>query len=128
MTYTPIKTSIKLGRVKVKGTKLSAAATCTAAPGSRCKGTLTLTVRERVKVKNHKTKVKTVTVGRKKYSFGAGKHTVTVSLNGTGRRLLARKKRLSVTVNLLLGKKRALTSTRRSRPRSSTRSTSRPAD
>jgi hypothetical protein len=105
VTYTPIQTAVKLGTIKVKGTKLMASLTCTAASGSKCAGVVELTVRERVKVKKHKTKLETVTVGKANYSFGAGTHTVTVSLNGTGRKLLAKKATLSATVNLLLGRK-----------------------
>jgi hypothetical protein len=105
VTYTPIQTAVKLGTIKVKGTKLMASLTCTAAPGSKCAGVVELTVRERVKVSKHKTKLETVTVGKTNYSLGAGAHTVTLSLNGTGRKLLAKKATLPATVNLLLGRK-----------------------
>jgi hypothetical protein len=106
VTYTPITTAVKLGTIKVKGTKASASVTCTVAPGAKCTGSVTLTVREKVKVKKHKTKVETVTVGKAKYSLTAGKHTVSVSLNGTGKKLLTKNKKLSTTLNLLLGSKK----------------------
>jgi Glucodextranase, domain B len=111
VTYTPtpppapVKTAVKLGTIKVKGTELTASVTCTVASGSKCAGSLVLTVRERVKVKRHKTKLETVTVGKAKYSLSAGKTTVSVSLNGMGRKLLAKTTKLSTTVNLLLGSK-----------------------
>ncbi len=87
---------------KVSGGKVTVAVKCTGAKGTSCKLLATLTTVEKLshgKLKSLAAKLrsKSVTVGSQKITLAAGKSaTITIALNGTGRRLLARFHRLPV--------------------------------
>jgi hypothetical protein len=97
-TSTSAATLTVSGVPTVKAGAVTYTLTCTGPAGSTCKATGTLTLTETLKSPgNHvasvsaaKKKKKTVTVGSQSTSIAAGKSvTVTVALNGAGRKLLA---------------------------------------
>ncbi len=94
----------KVSKPKTSGTSASASASCTGASGSSCTVTLTLSVVQTlvgnkviaVSASKHKRK-RTVVLGSTTVKIAAGKtKSVSVSLNGTGKRLLASRHSLSV--------------------------------
>jgi hypothetical protein len=108
------------GRASVKGTTVSLRLTCRGASGASCRFALTLTVTEKLRrgkpiaitSRRSRTRKVTVTVGSASATLAAGQSKVVkVSLNRTGRRLLARFHRLSVTLKVTqsLGGRRTTT-------------------
>jgi hypothetical protein len=93
------------GTVKLKGTRLTVTTTCKGPSSEPCKGTVLLTTDEHLtkgklvavtaKATKPKRATKVVTLGKASYSTTGGHHqTVTIKLNTTGKRLLAKYSRL----------------------------------
>jgi hypothetical protein len=108
------------GRAHVKGTTASVRLSCRGATGATCRLTLRMTVTEKLRgrkliavtARKPKTRKVTVTVGVASVTLSAGQSKVVkVSLNGTGKRLLATRHRLSVTLRVTqaLGRNRTTT-------------------
>jgi hypothetical protein len=107
------------GKASVKGTTASIRLTCKGASGASCRFTLRMTVTERFRGRRliaisarKKVRKVIVTVGRASATLRAGQtKVVKVSLNGTGKRLLARFHRLHVTLKVTqsLGRNRTAT-------------------
>ena len=102
-----IPTRLTVGKIKIKGNTASVPLSCAGNPGVRCKGTL----RETVKIKHHK---KPTTVGHASFSIGAAsKKTVKITLNGKGRKALAKAKshKLRAALTVRLGSKKVASKT-----------------
>jgi hypothetical protein len=93
------KTTVGGTAVSVRGSTVSVPVACNGGPGATCKVTAVLSVTESLKgghvvaIASRTTKAKTVTVvvGLASTSLATGQHrTMRVSLNGRGRKLLAR--------------------------------------
>jgi hypothetical protein len=106
-TIPPPPPKAKVSKPKTSGTSAGASVSCTGAAGSSCTVTLTLSVTETlsgnkviaVSASKHKPKKtkRTVVLGTTTVKLAAGKtKTVTVSLNGAGKRLLKSRHTLSV--------------------------------
>lgn len=99
-TTTPATPKASVTRIAVAGTTASVGLKCSG--GGICKLKLTLSIVEKVMKK----KTKTVTLGSASVSLAVGKtKTVELSLNGTGKKLLARDKRLKVKLAVTQGSK-----------------------
>jgi hypothetical protein len=93
------------GRAKVSGTSASDTLSCTGTAGT-CIMTVRLTVTGTPAGKRAKPRKKTVTVATKTVTLGAGKHAkVTLALNATGKRLLAKHHTLPVQLTVTQGAK-----------------------
>jgi hypothetical protein len=104
------KLSLAAHSATVKKNRFGLKLSCLAAP---CRGSVKLQIRETYTVKHGKKKVRKhriVTIASAQFSLAAGQtRTLTVTLNGTGRRALAAEHRLSATVlDTMVGVKRTL--------------------
>jgi hypothetical protein len=96
------------GKASVKGTTVSIRLTCKGATGASCRFTLRLTVTEKFRgrkliaiTSRKKVRKVIVTVGRATATLSAGQtKVVKVSLNGTGKRLLAKRHHLNATLRV----------------------------
>jgi len=98
------------GHAKVSGTSASVRVSCTGEAGATCKLTLKLTVTETFKGhklisvtarKKKKVTKKLVVVGTASVTLTAGQsRTVRITLNGTGKRLLEKRRTLKVTLRV----------------------------
>ena len=98
---TPIPAVAELGHASVTGTTVSVPVSCTGSSGTTCQATLTLSVVETLKgrratavaaakPKPARTTKKLLTLGRASVRIAAGQsQTVRITLNSTGKRLLA---------------------------------------
>ena len=109
-----------VGKAKVSGTTASIRVSCTGAAGATCKLGFRMTVTEKIRGhkiiaitagKRQKTHKVVVTVGSARgLTLVAGQsHVVKISLNGLGKRLLARRHTLKVTLHVtqILGRGRS---------------------
>jgi hypothetical protein len=111
-----------VGHARVKGTGADVRITCNGSAGQTCRLSLTMTVTEKLHGRRliaitarKRTRKVTVTVGTAAVTLGAGQtRVVTISLNGTGKQVLARRRRLSVTLRVTqsLGANRTTTVSR----------------
>lgn len=106
---TPAAPTLKATGFKRTKTGVSAVLTCTGTAGQSCRGTLSLRTVERLKgsrliaLSAAATRTKAVTTGQRTYAVAAGRSTtVTVGLNATGKRLLARFGRLPLRLRVTL--------------------------
>ena len=99
------------GRAKVKGTVAKVRVKCAGASGATCNLVFKMTVVEHLRghkllnvtaaAKKHKVTKVTVTVGSARAKLAAGTaRTVSVPLNGKGKKLLARFRRITVTLKI----------------------------
>jgi hypothetical protein len=96
--------SSRVGRAKVAGSAATVRVSCAGASGTTCRVALRLTVTETLR-KGHvigasaKVKHKVVVIGSTSVTLVAGRSkTVRIALNSTGRRLLAKRHRLRVSL------------------------------
>jgi hypothetical protein len=98
----PPHLTVSGGRLQVKSNRLKVKLSCT---GSTCKGTVKLDATEVVTVKHGKKRVKkhrTVMLGSARFSVAAGHSaSTTITLNKTGRRLLAAAKGHKLAIKVL---------------------------
>ena len=125
-----------IGTVKIKGSKLTVTISCAGTTSQSCTGTLALTTLEhftghkltaisaaKTRKKPKKT-TRTVTLGRKTYSLvGGASTTLTITLDATGKQLLARYRKLpaKLTVTPTASKTAAATKTVTITPRKAKR-------
>ena len=124
------KAAVSLGRTRVSGQAVNQAVTCRGDAGALCRLTFTLTITERIAAgklvaliaAKRRVTEKLVVVASKTLTLASGRgETVTVTLNPTGRRLLAARRTLSArfTVSAAGTRLHATTVVFRTKPRRS---------
>ena len=109
-TTAPGNGHASVGHARVSGTSAFVRVSCTGATGATCRLSFRMTVTEKIRGHNviavtsrkkPKTRKVVVTVGTASVTLGAGRTaTVRVSLNRTGKRLLASRRTLKVTLKV----------------------------